>query len=91
MKLYKIIVALVATIALILGILSISSCEINGVEVETIQGASSMFIEIESGPYWYVVYHRETRVMYAVSAGSKNYGAFTVLVNGDGTPMRYVG
>lgn len=40
---------------------------------------------------YYVVYHKDTKVMYAVSAGSYNRGNFTLLVNPDGTPMLYEG
>ena len=50
---------------------------------------TSMFIEIEDTNYWEIVYHKDTKVMYAVSMGHDNYGNFTVLVNPDGTPMLY--
>lgn len=49
----------------------------------------SMFVVVEDMHSWQVVYHRETKVMYAVSARSYNYGTFTLLVNPDGTPMLY--
>ena len=49
------------------------------------QPRKSMFIVIEMGLTWMVVYHKVTKVMYAVS----HSGVFTVLVNGDGTPMKY--
>lgn len=47
----------------------------------------SMFIEVEYAYPWKVVYHKTTRVMYAVSYGSYNSGTFTLLVNPDGSPM----
>lgn len=49
----------------------------------------SMFIVVESDPTnnWRVVYHKETKVMYAVSGGAYNAGNFVLLVNPDGTPM----
>lgn len=47
----------------------------------------SMFVRVEYSTDWQVVYHRETRVMYAVSNGYRNSGNFTLLVNADGTPM----
>lgn len=50
---------------------------------------TSMFIEVEATAYWKVVYHKDTKVMYAVSMGHDNYGNFTVLVNPDGSPMLY--
>ena len=49
----------------------------------------SMFVEVEQATQWRVVYHRETKVMYAVSEGSYGEGIFIVLVYPDGTPMLY--
>lgn len=51
----------------------------------------SMFIKLESTSNWEIVYHRETKVMYAVSKGYYNSGTFTVLLDADGTPMTYEG
>lgn len=48
---------------------------------------ASMFVIVETAPYWYVIYNKDTKVMYAVSRDSHNYGNFTLLVNPDGTPM----
>ena len=52
---------------------------------------TSMFVIIENTSSWTVVYHKQTKVMYAVSAGTYNYGTFTVLLNADGTPMLWEG
>ena len=38
---------------------------------------------------YYVVYQKDTKVMYAVSTGYYNRGNFSLLVNPDGTPMLY--
>lgn len=46
-----------------------------------------MFTVVEHTSTWCVVYHRDTKVMYAVSYGDYNGGNFTLLVNADGTPM----
>ncbi len=53
----------------------------------------SMFVVIEGGGMdsYRVVYHRDTKVMYAVSCGTYNTGNFTVLVNPDGSPMLWNG
>lgn len=51
----------------------------------------SMFKQIETTGTWIIVYHRKTKVMYAVSWGTYNGGTFTLLVNPDGTPMLYEG
>ena len=51
---------------------------------------SSMFVVIETTADWDIVYHKETKVMYAVGGGTtRTTGVFTVLVNADGTPMLY--
>ncbi len=50
---------------------------------------NSMFVTVESGWDYKVVYHKDTKVMYAVSDGSSNIGTFTLLVNPDGSPMLY--
>ena len=52
---------------------------------------TSMFIEVERADYWRVVYHRDTKVMYAVSWSSGGSGVFTMLVNPDGTPQTWKG
>lgn len=64
------------------------------VENVTKQEAASMFVCVEdtAGVYaWRIVYHKETKVMYAISQGHYNYGNFTVLLNPDGTPMIWEG
>lgn len=61
--------------------------------VDQLNKPTSMFIIIEgSGLDCYrIVYHRNTKVMYAVSTGGYNGGNFTVLVNPDGSPMLWEG
>ena len=54
---------------------------------EATESDTSMFVRVEHTGSWQVVYHRETKVMYAVSIGGYNSGNFTLLVNADGTPM----
>lgn len=49
----------------------------------------SMFGVVESSSQWKIVYHKETRVMYAVRQGGFTTGNFEVLVNPDGSPMLY--
>ncbi len=49
----------------------------------------SMFIVIENGYFYKVVYHRETKVMYIMSKGPYNCGNFTVMVDADGLPLLY--
>lgn len=72
---------------LIVGILSLTACA----KIESVnnnkQNETSMFVEVETTDGWRVVYHKETKVMYAVSYGCYNNGTFTLLVNDDGSPM----
>jgi len=74
---------------LILLTLILSGCQlqdITSIEPDTAD-STSMFVEVETTTYWKVVYQKETKVMYAVSYGSSNCGAFTLLVDADGKPM----
>ena len=73
---------------LLIGILMFSLTACTSVETESRPNTNtSMFIQVECTSDWRVVYHRETKVMYAVSDGDYNHGTFTLLVNADGTPM----
>ena len=60
-------------------------------EVEDKASDKSEFVIVEGTSSWYIVYHKETKVMYAVSQGAYNGGTFTLLVNADGTPMIWEG
>lgn len=68
--------------------LSFAGCASNDVDYE-IQDTSSMFVVIEEALSWRIVYHKETKVMYAVSAGNYNFGTFTLLVDEEGKPLLY--
>lgn len=52
---------------------------------------SSSFVIIEDGDGYYIVYHKDTKVMYSISSSGHNYGSFCLLVNADGTPMIWEG
>jgi hypothetical protein len=49
----------------------------------------SMFVIVEKGTSYEIVYHRDTKVMYAISCGSHNSGDFTVMVDKYGKPLLY--
>lgn len=66
--------------------LLLAGCGVSPVEKEG-NTKNSMFVLVEETGSWRVVYHKETKVMYAVSASGYNYGTFTLLVNADGSPM----
>lgn len=53
---------------------------------------NSMFVCIETTDYWKIVYHKETKVMYAVNKNTWNNagcGVFSPLYNADGTLQIY--
>ena len=51
----------------------------------------SRFKVVEETTIWRVVYDKDTKVMYAVSTGDYNCGAFTLLVDADGKPLLWDG
>lgn len=51
----------------------------------------SMFMEIERGGTYRIVYQKETKVMYAISDQSYSEGFFTLLIDENGDPMLYEG
>lgn len=55
------------------------------------ENLTSMFVEVEEGYNWKVVYDKETKVMYAVSNSGYNYGNFTLLVDENGNPKLWDG
>lgn len=78
-----------AIILAIIACMMLSSC--NRVETAKKEDDTSMFVKVETTRYWEVVYHKDTKVMYAVSTGTYNYGTFTLLVDAAGKPMIYEG
>lgn len=51
----------------------------------------SMFVEVERGDNYRIIYQKETKVMYAVSEDSYGEGVFTLLIDENGDPMLYEG
>lgn len=52
---------------------------------------TSMFVVVEETYGWTIVYHKKTKVMWAISAGYANgsQGVFTLMVDADGNPLLY--
>lgn len=88
---------LAVAILIIMMALSFVSCGTKMLTEEDISknnnSGYSMFIVLEdnNGVGYRIVYHKDTRVMYAISCGYYNCGTFTVMLNADGTPMVYEG
>lgn len=77
-------------IGLLLGIIMITSMAGCGAEVEEVgPDTKSMFALVEEAYLWKVVYHKDTKIMYAVSDGDYNHGTFTLLVDENGNPLLY--
>lgn len=76
-------------IALMIVVLAVALTGCSKVEYKA--SDKSEFVIVESTSTWKVVYHKKTKVMYAVSDGTYNHGTFTLLVNADGTPMIWEG
>ena len=68
-----------------------TSCNLSKVEKQPRLDEASMFVLIEETQIWQVVYHKETKVMYAVSYAGYNMGTFTLLVDREGKPLLYKG
>ena len=82
----KKILTLIMVVTIVLGLAGYATTTAESVGSDD----SSMFVVIETTTDWDIVYHKETKVMYAVGGGTtKTTGVFTVLVNADGTPMLY--
>ena len=79
-------------IAILIFCLLLTGC---GAKMSTVNDATvnagdrSMFVLIEKGAIYNIVYHRETKVMYAISYGLYNSGNFTVMVDEEGKPLLY--
>lgn len=58
-------------------------------EKEDYSNAPSMFVEVENGVGYTIAYHKNTKVMYAISDSGYNEGNFTVMLDADGSPMLY--
>lgn len=61
-----------------------------GAKMESVAVSNeSMFVLIEKTAYYKIVYHRDTKVMYAISNGGYNAGNFTVMLDPNGKPLLY--
>lgn len=84
----KLGLAILAFWVVVIFVSSLCSCK-NTTVTSVSNDHTSMFVFLEETPQWDVVYHKDTKVMYAVSCYGTGSGVFTVLLNPDGTPMTY--
>lgn len=79
---------LISTILMAAVMLSLSACSTK-IPSEVVKGKDSRMVIVEDTSTYYIVYDKETKVMYAVSDGAYTYGIFTLLVDANGNPLLY--
>ena len=93
-KMIKRIIAGLATFLVITSIVVMlagcTSTRAEATEVD-VSNDEDTFVCIDSDYRCWIVYHKDTKVMYAISNGQYNCGTVTLLVNADGTPMIWEG
>ena len=95
----KKLITLIVAVPLIVAVLMIPSmltaCGENPVDNPATDDEApvkeSFFVTVYTDSYYYIVYCKDTRVMYSISDGAYNRGTPTLLVNPDGSPMIYHG
>ena len=79
-------------LAILIICLLITGC---GAKMSTVNDATvndgdrSMFVQVEQGDTYRIVYHRGTKVMYVISDAIYNCGTFTVMLDANGKPLLY--
>ena len=82
----RIVAGLAAFLIVALTVLMFAGCTSTRAEAKEVDDGNT-FILVDADYYCWIVYHKDTKVMYAVSRSGYNVGTYTVLVNADGTPM----
>ena len=85
----RIVAGLAAFLIIASVVLVFAGCSSTRAEAKEVDDADdgNTFVLVDADYYCWVVYHKDTKVMYAVSRAANNCGTFTLLVNADGTPM----
>ena len=85
----RIIAGLAAFLIIVSMVVMFAGCTSTRAEATEVDDADdgNTFILVDADYYCWIVYHKDTKVMYAVSRSGYNAGTYTVLVNADGTPM----
>lgn len=80
-------------LALVIAMVLLTGCGTNERGFNEFGGANSMFEIVEGGEFkgYLIAYHKETKVMYAVSNAAYNTGNFTVMLDADGKPLLWEG
>ena len=74
-------------------VLTFAGCASIRAEAKEVEetGNGNTFVLVDADYYCWVVYHKDTKLMYAVSRSPNTIGTYTLLVNADGTPMIWEG
>lgn len=72
-------------------ILIIMLVTLTGCTSESNADTEDLFVEVSYESYFKVIYHKETKVMYAMSYAGRAWGILTLLVDADGKPLLYEG
>ena len=89
----RIVAGLAAFLIIVSIVLMFAGCASTKAEATEMDDADdgNTFVLVDADYYCWIVYHKDTKVMYAVSRAGYNAGTYTVLVNADGTPMIWEG
>lgn len=89
----RILAGLAAFLIIVSIVLMFAGCASTRAEAKEVDDTddSNTFILVNADYYCWVVYHKDAKVMYAVSRAPNNIGTYTLLVNADGTPMIWEG
>ena len=89
----RIIAGLAAFLVIISIVVMLAGCTSTRAEAKEVDVSNDgdTFVCIDSDYGCWIVYHKDTKVMYAISNGQYNLGTVTLLVNADGTPMIWEG
>ena len=89
----RIVTGLAAFLIIVSIVLMFAGCASTRAEATEVDDTDdgSTFVLVDADYYCWVVYHKDTKVMYAVSRAPNNTGTYTLLVNADGTPMIWEG
>ena len=85
----RIVAGLAAFLIIVSIVVMFAGCASTRAEAKEVDNVDdgNTFILVDADYYCWIVYHKDTKVMYAVSRSGYNAGTYTVLVNADGTPM----
>lgn len=89
-KFIEIMYKLIISILIVISIIAVGFIFKN-VSTTEVQSNNHRFVTISDSYCFKIVYDTRTKVEYAISTGSYNYGTVTLLVDAEGKPLLYTG